>query len=209
MARLQTLVSTLALAAALTAGPAGAATVLNATWTDACGKSTCFNEDGVYRQTFSAGAFSGPVTIGQLLMDRGVLGALDSKTFRLSFMLNGEELGTWGAYTMGGIGGDQLWFGGEEFTWNPEDGDLVLVLALTPPPKPGSGGLGFAGLAFEDGPLGGGQEGPFDLPDQGSGEPESPFNGSTAPEPGMWALMIGGFGLAGAALRRRRAVAVA
>jgi hypothetical protein len=27
------------------------------------------------------------------------------------------------------------------------------------------------------------------------------------PEPTTWALMIGGFGLAGAALRRRRAVA--
>ena len=31
--------------------------------------------------------------------------------------------------------------------------------------------------------------------------------GSATPEPAAWALMIGGFGLAGAALRRRRAVA--
>ncbi len=33
--------------------------------------------------------------------------------------------------------------------------------------------------------------------------------GNAVPEPGAWALMIGGFGLAGAALRRRRAVATA
>jgi hypothetical protein len=29
------------------------------------------------------------------------------------------------------------------------------------------------------------------------------------PEPASWALMIGGFGLAGASLRRRRAIATA
>ena len=33
--------------------------------------------------------------------------------------------------------------------------------------------------------------------------------GAAVPEPASWALMIGGFGMAGAALRRRRAVAVA
>jgi hypothetical protein len=32
-------------------------------------------------------------------------------------------------------------------------------------------------------------------------------NGATVPEPAIWALMIGGFGMAGAALRRRRAFA--
>ena len=35
------------------------------------------------------------------------------------------------------------------------------------------------------------------------------FNQSAVPEPAGWALMISGFGLAGAALRRRRAVALA
>jgi hypothetical protein len=35
------------------------------------------------------------------------------------------------------------------------------------------------------------------------------FTSGGAPEPAAWALMIGGFGLAGASLRRRRAVAAA
>ena len=35
------------------------------------------------------------------------------------------------------------------------------------------------------------------------------FTSGAVPEPAAWALMIGGFGLAGAALRRRRQVAVA
>lgn len=34
-----------------------------------------------------------------------------------------------------------------------------------------------------------------------------PFQGSAAPEPATWTLLMGGFGLAGAGLRRRRATA--
>ncbi|TAL28540.1 MAG: PEP-CTERM sorting domain-containing protein [Phenylobacterium sp.] len=181
-----------------------AATVLNVGWTTDCGKSTCFDENGQYRQTFSRGAFSGPVSISQLLMDRGVLGTLDGKTFRLSFQLNDEELGTWGQYNMGGIGGDQLWFGGEQFTWNPEDGDLVLVLQITPPPKPGAGG-GLGGFALrEDGD---GESAPFDGGDEGDGgQPGGREPVAAVPEPSTWAMMIIGFGLAGALIRRRAVV---
>ncbi|RAK62551.1 hypothetical protein DJ019_18655 [Phenylobacterium kunshanense] len=152
------------------------------------------------------------MTIGQLLLERGVLGALDSKTFRLSFRLNGQELGTWGSFTMGGIAGDQLTFGGQEFTWNPEDGDLELILELIPPPKPGAGGV-FASFVNE-GPQGGfpDEEEPGGLPGGNPGglpggerEPVPGGNQTTAvPEPSAWALMIGGFGFAGAIFRRRR-----
>lgn len=191
-------------AVSLGASQAQAATVLNAGWTTDCGKSTCFDENGQYKQTYSAGAFSGPVSISQLLMDRGVLGTLDGKTFRLSFQLNGEEVGTWGQYNMGGIGGDQLWFGGEQFTWNPEDGDLVLVLQITPPPKPGAGG-GFGAFALaedldgESSPFDGGEEG-------GGGQPGGREPVAAVPEPSAWAMMILGFGLAGALIRRRAVV---
>jgi PEP-CTERM motif len=190
-------------AVSLGASQAQAATVLNAGWTTDCGKSTCFDENGQYKQTYSGGAFSGPVSISQLLMDRGVLGTLDGKTFRLSFQLNGEEVGTWGQYNMGGIGGDQLWFGGEQFTWNPEDGDLVLVLQITPPPKPGAGGFGGFALR-EDGD---GESTPFDGGEEGGGgQPGGREPVAAVPEPSAWAMMIMGFGLAGALIRRRAVV---
>lgn len=191
-------IAALAAAAAL-AGPAAAATTLDVSWNEGCGKSTCFNDAGVFTKTWSAADAKGPMTIGQLLLDRGVLGNLDAKTFRLSFTLNGEELGTWGSFTMGGIGGDELLFNGQAFTWNPEDGDLVLVLALIPPPKAGAGGGFFSIARFEDdAPQG-------DQPPQYSGAiVDAVVPGAAAvPEPDAWALMIAGFGFAGAALRRR------
>lgn len=194
----------------LGASSAQSATVLNVSWTSDCGKSTCFNDNGVFTQTFGKSGFEGPVLISQLLMDRGVLGSLDGKAFRLSFQLNGEELGSWGTYNMGGIGGDELSFGGEQFVWNPEDGDLVLVLALIPPPKEGAGGGGGVGMAiaaFEDQPEN--DVPPFNQPDLNQNEggeeggEEQPRQVGPVPEPATWAMMIAGFGMAGAMFRRR------
>ena len=212
----RTTISAIAFAAAMAAGaaPAAAATVLNVNWNDSCGKASCFNENGVYTQRFSASDFQGPVTISRLLMQRGVLGALDGSTFRLSFSLNGAELGTWGHYNMAGINGEQLTFGGEEFVWNPEFGDLELILAITPPPKAGGGGFFLSSVAEgggDPGP-GGPENGGFVVETPGDdGSQGGPLGGrgplGAVPEPGVWAMMIAGFGLAGASLRRRRAVA--
>lgn len=201
----------MALAFGAMANPAMSATVLNVNWGDGCGKSTCFNEDGVVTRTFSARDFAGPITIGQLLMQRGVLGSLDSHMFRISFALNGEELGSWGHWNMAGIGGDELGFTGEAFTWNPEDGDLELILTLAPPPRAGSGGGFFASAPFvpDQEPFNEPQGGGEDDPGPGPLGAESPEPNAAIPEPATWALMISGFGLAGAALRRRRAIAVA
>jgi hypothetical protein len=200
-----------AAAAAMTlafgAGSAHAATVLDVNWNASCSKATCFDDNGRFTQTFSGG--KGPVNVGQLLLDRGVLGVLDDKTFRLSFQIDGKELGSWGSYNMGGIGGDELSFSGADFTWNPEDGDLVLVLEIVPPPKAGAGGGGFFRAANDDGGLGEGDNSAFDgPPNTQGGEGDGPIRGPAGPvpEPSAWALMITGFGMAGALVRRRRAV---
>lgn len=200
-----------ALTLAVSATPAAAATVLNVNWGETCGKATCFGDDGRYSQTFSSANFSGPLTIGQLLMQRGVLGNLDGSTFRVSFSLNGEEVGTWGHYNMGGINGEELSFTGVNFVWNPEDGDLVLTLALTPPPKAGGGGFFSAPREFGEGQ---GDGGPFGGPDagglgddgRGPGDERGPVGAAAVPEPATWAMMIAGFGMAGAILRRRRSL---
>ena len=214
--RLKSSIAAVGVALAVCSTPAAAATVLNVNWGEGCGKTTCFGDDGVYTKSFSAGDFSGPVTIGQLLMQRGVLGSLDGLTFRISFSLNGEEVGTWGHYNMSGIGGEELSFAGENFVWNPEDGDLVLTLALPPPLKFGGGGVFFgAPQQFGQGPGDGGAGAgdPFGegLGDEGPGQdgPNGPgplIGPAAIPEPAAWTMMITGFGLAGATLRRRRSI---
>ncbi len=214
MRAFRTTVSAAAFAATLGlwAAPVAAATVLNVNWSEGCGKATCFDDNGTYSKTFSASQFNGPVTIGQLLMQRGVLGALDGSTFRISFRLNGEELGTWGHWNMAGIGGDELNFAGENFTWNPEDGDLELILSIAPPPRQGAGGGYFASTLMEGGetgPTGGGLNPEAPGPD-GPAAPLGPTDLAGAiPEPATWAMMIAGFGMAGALLRRRRALLTA
>lgn len=199
-----TAVSATAMAAALSvsAAPAQAATALQATWNEGCGKSTCFNDKGVFTQSWSAKDASGPMTVGQLMLDRGVLGSLDGKTFRLSFQLNGEELGSWGNFTMGGIAGDELLFNGQAFTWNPEDGELTLVLEIYQP-KTGVGG--FSALSAPGGSAPNNIE-DDELPNLGGGSGVDAIVPGVVPEPTTWALMIGGFGMAGAALRRRSRV---
>jgi hypothetical protein len=201
-------VSAAAAALALAASPASAASVLNAGVNSQCGKATCFNDKGVFTQTWSAKDFSGPMTISQLMLDRGVLGSMDGSMFKLSFMLNGQEF-TWGNYMMAGIAGDELSFWGANFTWDPADGDLVLVLAITPPPKPGAGGGGsfFSPAHANFGPDDSFGDG-SNTEDGGPGDERPAAAAAAVPEPTAWALMIGGFGMAGAMLRRRRPAVV-
>jgi len=186
----------------MAAGGASAATLVVAP-DSACGKASCFGDGGVYTRTWSAKDVVGPVSISNLLLDRAVLGALGGETFRISFSLNGEELGAWGHFSPDGLGGEVLSFSGQDVVWNPEDGDLVLTLALDIAPKDG-GGLG-GGVLRSPNAEG---EPPSFGGDDDETAPSVSFRQAAimapAPEPASWALMIAGFGLTGATLRARR-----
>jgi hypothetical protein len=227
-----------ALSLLLPAGPAAAASLLpDVGWTSACGASSCFDTKGAYRLTFSASQFSGPMDISRLLLDGNVLFNSASDFFTVSFSLGGNQLGSWGQWNMSGVGGDEMSLWGSDFTWNPADGDLVLVLQLVTANGQaigldqggGSGGGGFFfwnGSALEgrgsgSDPAGDTGGSVLTLVPPPSGdlpiiEPPTPDGGQTtptggqpapAPEPAAWAMMIAGFGLAGAALRRRNLLA--
>jgi hypothetical protein len=200
---------TAAAALCATALPAQAGTMLNVNWNSGCGKASCFNEHGVFTQTWSAGDAHGPMTIGQFLLERGVLGSLDGQTFNISFSIGGQTVGTWGNYNMAAIAGDELNFSGENFVWNPEDGDLVLTLSILHQDTSGGGGFRLF-AANEGGGGGGGDNGLPTPPDQGQfdvgGLDDTLPNVQAVPEPATWAMMIAGFGLAGATLRQRRRI---
>jgi len=213
-----------ALALAASSTGARAASLLTGTWQSSCG-DTCFDSHGVYSVTFSASQFSGPVDISRLGFDRAILGAKSGQFFNVSFQLGGHTVGSWGDWNMGGVAGDELFVSGQSLTWNPADGDLVLVFELVNAngeklgtPSGGGGGS----FSFTDAPQGGGDGstggvitlgGPNGSLFTNDGPPPPPDGGSdvigdvapgVVPEPSAWLLSIGGMVAAGSALRRRR-----
>jgi len=209
------------LALSLAAADRAAAGALNVDWGSGCG-ATCFGAHGAYSLTFSASAFSGPVDVSKLLIDRRVLGTMDASYFNVSFTLGGQKIASWGNWNMGSVAGDQLTLSGSDLIWNPTDGDLVLVFQLVAPNGDVLGSDQGGGGFFGDG--GGFSDVTTTPPDKGPGDgsgtelltppnlptiEETPPSDSRAavPEPSVWALAIAGFGLAGAALRRRRVTA--
>ena len=194
-----------------------------------CGAGGCFAAGSTFRQTWSASDRAGPVSIGALLLDRGVLGANQDMLFKVSFRLaDGTKVGDWGTFMIAGLGGEEVRLGGQAFTWDTSQGDLILQLELMVPDKGGAGGFfgggGGGGGAFAS--IGGGGFGgssmsvaenpPFSLSgtmpmnDVLTGLPHGGRNilgfdpAIAVPEPSAWALMVLGFGSAGALLRTRR-----
>ncbi|WP_293903924.1 PEPxxWA-CTERM sorting domain-containing protein [Phenylobacterium sp.] len=208
-------------AAVVTAAPAAqAATYLAAGLSGLCSASGCFaGQQTTYRQVFSSGRFSGALDIANLALDRSILGASQDRLFKVSFQLaDGTTVGDWGSFMIAGLGGQVVTLGGKAFTWDTSKGDLVMTLALV---VPQTGGGGFGGDGFG----GGGQPAAFGddavamIGGLGARPGVDPYRHLDAdeitglmtgvtlvPEPAAWALMLGGFGAAGAVLRNRRKI---
>lgn len=193
---------------------AQAATVLTLDAASLCGKGGCFTEKTTFQRSFS-----GPMSISGLAIDKAMLGALGNYAVKITFTTkDGAVVGNWGAYTLAVLGGDVVTIGGQPLDWDGAAGELVLNLEVLVPKRGGLGG-GFAGAPFGGGggfggggftgggivlggaPIPSGVNSPLPvlLPPTARG----PF-AAAIPEPGTWALMIGGFFAAGSALRGRR-----
>ncbi|WP_421937928.1 PEPxxWA-CTERM sorting domain-containing protein [Phenylobacterium sp.] len=196
---------------------AQAATFLTVGASSLCGPAGCFaGAKKSYTQTFSASQRAGTFDVSQLQVAKSVTaGAVDHTAVRVTFILaDGTEV-SWGKFSLAALGGDVVTLGGQAVAWNAAAGDLTVRLDLVVPEKPGAGGGGFG---FGGGGGGGGWAaggGGADVDGGGftdivQGRPliKPAINQPSVaaiPEPGAWALMILGFGAAGAMLRRRTA----
>lgn len=201
------------LAAAATS--ANAATVLNLSNASLCAPSGCFGDTKrTFTHTFSASALAGSdgvFNVSGLRLSKGLFGDMANYGVRITFQTaDGTVVGNWGAFTLAVLGGDVVTVGGQAFDWSAAQGDLVLKLDLLVPDKGGAGG-GFGG-GFGGGGFGGPPSGfsPRDVIGAPPALITPPGGGLVAdlrtamPEPAAWAMMIMGFGAAGAMIRRRR-----
>ena len=177
----------------------------------------CLDQTQTYKQTFQAANFSGPVNIGALSFDRSLLGDHQTSVFHVTFWTaDGREVGDFGHFMVGSLGGQVLNLKGESFAYDSSLGDLVMKIELD---GYGSGGAGGGGGGFNtvlSSSGGAAAPAPSDNVDHAWDAPPMTFlpHGVvtqadpllivSVPEPAAWALMMLGFGGMGAVLRRRR-----
>lgn len=191
-----------------------AATFLTVGASSLCGPGGCFAGDKKsYTQTFSASQRAGSFDVSRIQVDKSVTaGAMTHTAVKVTFVLaDGTEV-TWGKFSLAALGGDVVTLGGQPVAWNAAAGDLTVRLDLVVPEKPGAGGGGGFGFGGGGWAAGGGAadvDAGGGFTDIVQGRPlikpsiEQP-SVAAIPEPGAWALMIVGFGAAGAMLRRRK-----
>lgn len=197
-----------------------------------CLPYACGGGSDVSQQIYAASQFTaGPMEIGAISFYRDDAatfgkGTVDDMTFSLAFYTTtkavaatnsggpdatnlpgnlGTLLSNFGTFTVSGVLPSVLTFTGSAFTYDPTQGNLILQIT------PISSSDGFNGAFFQAdsrgvvtrrviGPSRFGN-GPIALVTTFSSP--APVV-APVPEPATWALMLGGFGLAGAAIRRRK-----
>lgn len=217
MSEFRALVFTAAVAGVALAAPAAqAATTLKLGPSALCSASGCFGDTKrTFTHSFSASEFGGGASISQLAIFKGLLGDMASYGVKITFQTaDGTVVGDWGTFTLAALAGETVTIGGKTLNWNAAGGDLLVKLELLIPDKNGGGGGfgwgGFGGGGFGGGGFAGAPLGPGDLGPRAPSLIAPPTGGLVAdlraavPEPSTWAMMIMGFGAAGAVLRRRR-----
>ncbi len=193
-----------------------------------CKPFTCGFGLGTYQQFYAASAFTnGPMVIDAVsffLDDKTVRsGRGDILSFRLEFYTTpkvfagrdeggpdfldldnnlGTLLSDFGQFLVSGVTPDVLTFTGPAFTYDPTAGNLLMQVT------PLFASAGFDGAFLQSDSSGAVTWRVLPLEFTGIGlvtrfSSPTPAVGGV-PEPGTWALMLLGFGAAGAAIRRRR-----
>ena len=219
--------SILAVAIAIAAAPASAVTV-GSFDSGNCYPFSC-NDSGTnvgqsihYMQIFSASAFAGPIsfdTISFAAFTQYTLPAVLNGNYAISFHTTTTGLGA--AYPIGPLANSASFFNGAlgiptvastfsingtAYNYNPADGNLVMDIVVTNQDNVSNGsGNGYlwadyTGATTTRAYVIGAGTGVSQL-----GALVTEFNSipGGVPEPASWAMLIAGFGLTGAAMRRR------
>ncbi len=223
----------LACGAILAAGAPAHADVTVGTYTSGnCYPFSCFASDDfngagggiVFQQQYNAAAFSGPLTVQSITFFRDSGTVMDDATYDVSFYIGpamgamdvgdfnnnrGTLLVNFGSFHFSGTMPTELTLDGADFNYNPADGNLLMDVTVTALNE----GVGYQSF-FQADYSGNGDilrsyyyNNSAEDTANDDGAIVTRFNTGAVPEPGTWALMIGGFGLAGASLRRRRTAA--
>ena len=174
--------------------------------------SNCFDPSQSYEQVIDASTFSGPVNIGSFSFNRSLLGdGHQTSVFHVTFWTaDGRQVGDFGHYMVGSLGRQVLHLQGQAFAYDASQGNLVMKIqrdgggwgAIT-------GAAGSSGGAADPAASDDNVQSVWNAPKvtfmpKGVTFPAEPLLIVAAPEPAAWAMMLIGFGGAGALLRRRR-----
>jgi len=168
-----------------------------------------------YYQIYDAGQFTGPISIESLtFFTFGSAGTVIGGTYDISLAVTTDAVGTplsslsaESGFFLGNLGGPiggSLTIAGAAYAYDPMDGNLVLHVSVSDQDLVPNGGgnsyfwADYTGIVTSR---------EYELVGQGvvsgtTGGLVTRFN--TVPEPATWALLITGFGLVGASLRRRK-----
>lgn len=213
--------------AAIVAMPVGAVTLVSGTGTGSNNFpfSAPFgsNSGSRYQQVYAATQFSGPININSVSFRRingttlttgihtlGVsttAAAVNGLSSIFNSNVGANNQTVFSGALAGLISGSTLTFNfSSPFAYNPGSGNLLLDFQIA------STGRGNSAFAANNGDAGGVYSRQHDFGTATSGYGlQTTFDFSPAsavPEPATWAMMIGGFGIVGMAMRRRRRMTV-
>ncbi len=215
----------LSIAVALASGfaaPALAGVTVGQADSGNCYPYSCGPTDGVshYQEVYNGAAFGGALTIGSAsFTSQTGAGPSDSASYDVSFYLTsatvtslssdlgsneGTLLANWGTFTIGSMPA-VLTLSGSSFVYDPSAGNLLMDVVIHDATSVAGFYQGYYNADYTGVDVARAWNS-SNFGDFGAttGALVTTFGGAV-PEPASWALMLGGFGLVGAAMRRRKA----